>query len=177
MRRLRESRGRWKNEQCWRRIPEENPIQREASDRVKRERIIDSKLTGGNILRRGQGERCCSGETSAKGDFWDWDIRSKGVKWLGTGSRVSRGWISQRVVGRKRSTFNGSRCRRAVSNESRHRLLHLDTVGVALAPLHEMSPGRHTQNWSLHYKRLEGLTHRVSREKQNAKYFFFLMVY
>jgi len=35
-----------------------------------------------------------------------------------------------------------------------------------------MSPGGRTQNRSLHYKRLERLADRVSRESQNARYFF-----
>ena len=35
-----------------------------------------------------------------------------------------------------------------------------------------MSLGRYTQNWSLRYKRLERLAHRLSGECQNARYFF-----
>ena len=74
--------------------------------------------------------------------------------------------------GWKRSAFTTFGRKRAVSNESRHCLSRLEALDGALTPLDEMSPGGRTQNWSLHYKCLERLTHRMSREKQNAKYFF-----
>jgi len=39
-----------------------------------------------------------------------------------------------------------------------------------------MSPGERTQNRSLRYKRLERPAHRVSGERQNARYFLLLML-
>ena len=74
--------------------------------------------------------------------------------------------------GRKRSAFNRSRHKKATSNESGRCFSRLDALDTSLEPPDEMSPSGRTQNWSLRYKRLARLTHRVSREKQNAKYFF-----
>ena len=42
-------------------------------------------------LGGGREERGCGYMTSTKGDCGNKDIRSKGVKWLGAGDRVSRG--------------------------------------------------------------------------------------
>ena len=44
--------------------------------------------------------------------------------------------------------------------------------GESLALPDRMSLGGGTQNWSLRYKRLECLAHKVSGERQNARYFF-----
>jgi len=47
-----------------------------------------------------------------------------------------------------------------------------DALDAALSLPDGMSPGRRTQNRSLRYKRLERPAHRVSGERQNARYFF-----
>ena len=47
-----------------------------------------------------------------------------------------------------------------------------DTLGAALSLPDGMSPGGRTQNKSLHYKRLEYPAHKVSGERQDARYFF-----
>jgi len=47
-----------------------------------------------------------------------------------------------------------------------------DVLDAALSLLDGISPDRHTQNRSLCYKRLERPAHRVSMEKENARYFF-----
>jgi len=47
-----------------------------------------------------------------------------------------------------------------------------DALDTALSLLDGMSPGGRTQNSSLRYKGLERLAHRVSRERQNQRYFF-----
>ena len=47
-----------------------------------------------------------------------------------------------------------------------------DALDAALSLRDGMSLGGRTQNRSLRYKRLERPAHRVSRERQNARYFF-----
>jgi len=62
--------------------------------------------------------------------------------------------------------------KRAASNAFGCAGLRLDALDAALSLLDGMSPGRHTQNRSLRYKRLERPAHRVSGERQNPRYFF-----
>jgi len=52
-----------------------------------------------------------------------------------------------------------------------------DALDAAVSLLDGMSPGGRTQNRSLCYKRMERPAHRVSGERQNARYFFLLMKY
>ena len=62
--------------------------------------------------------------------------------------------------------------KRAASNASGRRLVRLDALDAAVSLPDGMSPRRPTQNRRLCYKRLERPAHRVSGEKQNARYFF-----
>ena len=62
--------------------------------------------------------------------------------------------------------------KRAGSNASGHACQRPDSCEVALSLPDRMSPGGRTQNRSLCYKRLEGPAHRVSVERQNARYLF-----
>jgi len=62
--------------------------------------------------------------------------------------------------------------KRAAFNGSGRRLARPDALDAAVALPDGMNPGRRTQNRSLRYKRLEHPAHRVSGERQNARYFF-----
>jgi len=62
--------------------------------------------------------------------------------------------------------------KRAGSNESGRASQRPDALDAALSLPDGMSPGGRTQNRSLHYKRLERPAHRVTGERQNARYFF-----
>jgi len=62
--------------------------------------------------------------------------------------------------------------KRAASNASRRSLAGPDALDTALSLPDGMSPGGRTQKRSLRYKHLERPVHRVSRERQNARYFF-----
>jgi len=61
---------------------------------------------------------------------------------------------------------------RAASNASGRASQRPDALDAALSLPNGMSPGGRTQNRSLRYKRLEPPAHRVSAERQNARYFF-----
>jgi len=50
-----------------------------------------------------------------------------------------------------------------------------DALDAALSLPDGISPGGRTQNRSLRYKHLQRPAHRVSGERQNARYFFLLM--
>ena len=62
--------------------------------------------------------------------------------------------------------------KRAASNASGRASQRPDALDAALSLPDGMSPGGRTQNRSLRYKRLERPAHRVSGERQNARYFF-----
>jgi len=62
--------------------------------------------------------------------------------------------------------------KRAASNPSERASQRPDSLDAALSLPDGMSPGGRTQNRSSSYKRLERLAHRVSGERQNARYFF-----
>ena len=61
---------------------------------------------------------------------------------------------------------------KCVRTQEGPRPMRPDALDSALSLLDGMSPGGRTQNRSLRYKRLERLAHRLSRERQNARYFF-----
>jgi len=77
------------------------------------------------------------------------------MKRLGAGGRVSGGWL------RKRGSNASGRTRQRP-----------DALDAARSLPDGMSPGGGTQNRSLRYKRLECPAHRVSGERQNARYLF-----
>ena len=62
--------------------------------------------------------------------------------------------------------------KRAASNASGRASQRPDALDTALSLPDGMSPGGRTQNRSLRYKRLERPAHRVSGERQNARYLF-----
>jgi len=62
--------------------------------------------------------------------------------------------------------------KRAASNAAGCCLARPDALDAAVSLPDGMSPGGRTQNWSLRYKRLERPAHRVTGERQNARYFF-----
>jgi len=62
--------------------------------------------------------------------------------------------------------------KKTASNTSARPSLRPDALDAALSLPDGMSPGGRTQNRSLRYKRLERPAHRVSGERQNARYFF-----
>jgi len=62
--------------------------------------------------------------------------------------------------------------KRAASNASGRASLCPDALDAAVSLPDGMSPGGRTQNSRLRYKRLERLAHRVSGERQNARYSF-----
>jgi len=62
--------------------------------------------------------------------------------------------------------------KRAMSNTSGRTSQRPDALDAALSLPDGISPCGRTQNTSLRYKRLERPAHRVSGERQNARYFF-----
>jgi len=61
---------------------------------------------------------------------------------------------------------------KCVRTQKGPRPMRPDSLDAALSLPDGMSPGGRTQNRSLRYKRLERPAHRVSWERQNARYFF-----
>ena len=131
-----------------------------------KERGYQGKKAGGRAyLGRSRKERCRRRTTSAKGQHGNECIGSEGMKRMGAGGRVSGGWLRQ-------GGSNASGHKRAASTASGRLLAPPDALDAALSLPDRMSPGGHTQNRSLRYKCLECLSHRVSGESQNARYFF-----
>jgi len=74
---------------------------------------MERKLVGGRIRGGGWKERCRARKRSAKGQHGNACIGSEGMKRLGAGGRVSRGWLRQggsNRSGRKRAASNASGC-------------------------------------------------------------------
>jgi len=72
---------------------------------------MEGKLVGGRIRGGGRKEGCRGRKTSAKGQHGNGCIGSKVMKRLGTGGRVSGGWLRQggsNASGRKRAASNAS---------------------------------------------------------------------
>jgi len=74
---------------------------------------MERKLVDGCNGGGGWKERCRGRKRSAKGQHGNGCIGSEGMKRLGTGDRVSGGWLRQggsNASGRKKAASNSSRC-------------------------------------------------------------------
>jgi len=127
---------------------------------------MERKLAVGGIGGGGREERRCGCKTSTKGQHENGCIGSEGMNGLGAGGRVPGGLLRQggsNASGRKKGRVQCVRTLTCASGRIWTRPFHFSDG---------MSPGGRTQNRSLRYKRLERPVHRVSRERQNARYFF-----
>ena len=126
---------------------------------------MERKLAGECIGGGGWDETCHGRKMSAKGQHGNGCIGSEGMKPLGTGGRVSAGWLRQGGVKCVRMQKGCVQCVRMLTCPS-------GRIGRGPFPSGRNKPCGPTQNRSLRYKRLERPVHRVRGERQNARYFF-----